>query len=79
MLQLAAGKDYGVDQLLDLGVTRLGLRKHLADEIDRPLDWQRMPLLLPLDYHRRTDDLGHRGNVQKQRFCGLGWDEDREV
>jgi len=39
VLQLASGEDYGVDQLLDLGVTCLGLREHLADEIDRPLDW----------------------------------------
>ena len=63
MLQLTAGEDYGIDQLLDLGVTYLGLRKHLADEIDWPLDWQRMPLLLSLDHYCRTDDLGHRCDV----------------
>ena len=63
VLQLVACKDYGVDQLLNLGVTCLGLREHLADEIDWPLDWQRMPLLLPLDHHRCTDDLGRRGNI----------------
>ena len=39
VLQLSAGKDYDIDQLLDLGITCFGLRKHLADEIDWPLDW----------------------------------------
>jgi len=76
VLQLASGEDYGVDQLLDLGVTCLGFREHLADEIDRPLDGQWVPLLLPLDRHSCTDDLGRRGNIKEQRFCRLRWDQD---
>jgi len=63
VLQLASGEDYDVDQLLDLWVTRFGLREYLADEIDRPLDRQSMRLLLPLDHHSCTDDLGRRGNI----------------
>jgi len=76
VLQLASGEDYGVDQLLDLWVTRFGLQEYLADEIDQPLDRQCMPLLLPLDHHRCTDDLGCRGNIKEQRFCRLRWDQD---
>ena len=76
MLQLASGEDYSIDQLLDLGVTCFGFREHLTDEIDRPLDWQRMPLLLPFDHHSCTDDLGRRGNVKEQWLCGLRWDQD---
>ena len=74
MLQLAAGEDYGIDQLLDLGVTCLSLREYFTDKIDWPLDWQRMALLLPFDYHRCTDNLGRRGDVKEKWFRRLRWD-----
>ena len=35
--QLAPGQDYGVDQLLDLGVACFGLGEHFADEVNRSL------------------------------------------
>ena len=36
--QLASSQDYGVDQFLDVGVVRLSLGEHFADEVDRSLD-----------------------------------------
>ena len=35
--QLAPSQDYGVDQLLDVGVACFGLGEHLADEVNRSL------------------------------------------
>ena len=39
VLQFASGKNYSIDQLLNLGVPYLGFREHLVDEVNRPLDW----------------------------------------
>ena len=39
VLQLASGENHGIDQLLNLRVSYLGFREHLADEVDRSLDW----------------------------------------
>ena len=36
--QLALCQDYGVDQLLDVGVACLGLGEYFADEVNRSLD-----------------------------------------
>ena len=36
--QLASSQDYGVDQLLDVGVACLSLEEHLADEVDMSLN-----------------------------------------
>ena len=36
--QLALSQDYGVDQLLDVGVACFGLREHFIDEVNRSLD-----------------------------------------
>ena len=41
--QLVSSQDYGVDQLLDVGVACFGLGEHLADEVNRSLGGQSMP------------------------------------
>ena len=64
VMQLASSQDYGVNQLLDVGVTRLSLGEHFADEVDRSLDGQSVSLLLPLDDYGRADHLGCRGDVE---------------
>ena len=38
MTQLTPSQDYGVDQLLDVGVACLSLGEHLVDEVNRSLD-----------------------------------------
>ena len=64
MTQFAPGQDHGVDQLLDVGVTCFGLGEHLADEINRSLGGQSMPLFLPLYYYGNADHLGRCGDVE---------------
>jgi len=65
VLQLASGEDHCVDQFLDLWVPYLGFREHLTDEVDRPLDWQRVSFFRPFDHDSRTDNLGCRSDVQE--------------
>ena len=62
--QLASSQDYSIDQFLDVGVACFGLGEYFADEVDRSLDGQSMPLFLPLDYYGRADHLGRYGDVK---------------
>jgi hypothetical protein len=47
VLQLPLGDQDGVQELLDLRITSLGVSQDLADEIDRVLHFESMPYLLP--------------------------------
>jgi hypothetical protein len=65
MFQLSGCNQYGVDQLLNLWVPSFGLIEHLADEVNRALDFVNVAGFLTLD----QDDCGH--NVEKKNIVFL--------
>jgi hypothetical protein len=62
--ELAPREDYRIQQLLDLRVTRLGVRQDLADVVDRPLYRQGVPFLRALHHNHGADHLGGCGHVE---------------
>jgi hypothetical protein len=54
MFQLSGCNQYGIDQLLNLRLPSFGLIEHLADEVNRALDFVHVAGFLTLDY----DDCG---------------------
>ena len=76
--QFAPGQDHGVDQFLDVGVACFGLREHLADEINRSLGGQSVPLFLPLYHYGGADHLGRCGDVEQEGLVdGQGYQDGR--
>jgi hypothetical protein len=76
VVKLAPCEHHRVEQLLDLRVMRLGLRQHLADVVNRALDWQGVALLRTFHHDDGADHLSGCGDVEVQRFTVLGWCED---
>jgi hypothetical protein len=77
--ELAPHEDHRVKQLLDLRITCLRFGQNLADVVDRPLDWQGVPLLHALYHDDGADHLGGHGYVEVQRLAVLRWRKDRGV
>jgi hypothetical protein len=77
--QLPPCQDHRVQQLLNLWVADLGFGQYLADEVDRPLNGQCMPLFLPLDHNRGANHLSGRGDVDQEGFSGSWGHQDRRL
>jgi hypothetical protein len=75
--KLAPRENHCVEQLLDLGVARLGVGQDFADVVHRPLDRQGVSLLRALHNDYGADHLGSRSHVEVQRFVVLWRHKDR--
>ena len=79
MSQLPPCQDHSIQQLLNLWVADLGLGQHFADEVDRPLNGQCMPFLLPFDHNRGANHLSGRGDVDQEGFSVRRGHQDRRL
>jgi hypothetical protein len=71
MFQLSRCNQYGVDQLLNLRLPNFGLIEHLADEVNRGLDFVDMAGLLTLDHDDYGDHAISGRNVEKKNVIFL--------
>ena len=69
----------GVQQLLDLRITSLGLVKNLADEINRTLDLIGVSDLLTFDHNCCADDARSSGDIDQESFVWLWRRHDRRL
>ena len=69
----------GVQQLLDLRITSLGLIKNLTDEIYRTLHLIGVPGLLAFDHDSCADDARDSGNVDQESFIRPWCRHDRRL
>jgi hypothetical protein len=63
--QLPLGDEYGVLQLLDLRVLRLGLGRHFTDEVDGPLYLEYVAHTLSFHHQGCADHLGGGRDVEE--------------
>jgi hypothetical protein len=68
MFQLSRCNQYGVDQLLNLWVPGFALIEHLADEVNRALDFEDMAGFLMLDHDDYGDHAISGHNVEKKNI-----------
>jgi hypothetical protein len=66
MFQLSGCNQDGVDQLLNLRVAGFGLIEHLADEVNRALDFVHVAGFLTLDHDDCGDHAIGGRNVEKK-------------
>jgi hypothetical protein len=71
MFQLSGCNQYGVDQLLNLRVPGFGLIEHLADEVNRALDFVHVAGFLTLDHDDYEDHVIGGHNVEKKNIIFL--------
>jgi hypothetical protein len=71
MFQLSACNQYGIDQLLNLRVPGFGLIEHLADKVNRALDFVHMAGSLMLDHDDCGDHAIGGRNVEKKNVIFL--------
>jgi hypothetical protein len=71
VFQLLECNQDGVDQLLNLRVPSLGLIEHLADEINRALDFIYVTMFLTLDHDDCGDHVIGGLNVEKKDIIFL--------
>jgi hypothetical protein len=78
MFQLSGCNQDGVDQFLNLRVLGFGLIEHLADEVNRALDFVHMARLLTLDHDDCRDHAVGGHNVEKKNIIFLrGYKDQR--
>jgi hypothetical protein len=61
--QLPSADEDGIQELLDLWVTCLGVGQDFTDEVDRTLDFESMTFLLPFHYDGGTHYLSSGRDV----------------
>jgi hypothetical protein len=71
MAQFVRGNQDGIERLLDIGVTSLGLIKYLTDEVYWSLDLVHMPDLLALNDDGSADYPVDCHDVEQQSFTFL--------
>jgi hypothetical protein len=72
--QLSPGDQDGVQELLDLRITGLGIGQDLADKINRALHRESVPCLSPLHNQSSADYLRGGRNVQQEWLLFDWWD-----
>jgi hypothetical protein len=76
MFQLLGCNQDGVDQLLDLRVSRFGLVKYFTDEVDKALDFVHMGGFLTLDHDDCGDHAISGRNIEKKDIISLRSSKD---
>jgi hypothetical protein len=76
MFKLSGCNLYGVDQLLNLQVPGFGLIEHLADEVNRPLDFVYVAEFLTLNHDDCGDHAIGGHNVEKKNVIFLSGYKD---
>jgi hypothetical protein len=76
MFQLSGYNQDGIDQLLNLWVPGFGLIEHLANEVNRALDFVHLAGFLTLDHDDCGDHAIGGRNVEKKNVIFLGGCKD---
>jgi hypothetical protein len=71
MFQLSGCNQDGIDQFLNLRVPSFGLIEHLANEINRALDFVHVARFLTLDHDNCRDHAVGGRNVEKKNVIFL--------
>jgi hypothetical protein len=71
MFQLLGCNQDGIDQLLNLQIPRFGLIEHLADEVNRALDFVHVAGFFALDHDDCGDHAIGGRNVEKKNVIFL--------
>jgi hypothetical protein len=77
MFQLLGCNQDGIDQFLNLRVPSFGLIKHLADKVNRALDFVHVVGFLTLDHDDCRDHAVGGCNVEKKNIIFLRGCKDR--
>jgi hypothetical protein len=77
MFQLSGCNQDGVDQFLNLRVPGFGLIEHLADEVNRALDFVNVAEFVTLDHNDCRDHVVGGRNVEKKNVVFLRGCKDR--
>lgn len=73
---LPLGDKHCVQQFLDLWVPRLGLGRHLTDEVGMSLHLEYMTHTFPFHHQRRVDHLGGGCHVEEEGLAWIGCDQN---
>ena len=76
MQELLDHHQHGVQKLLHLGVSSLGVGEHLPDDVYWSLDLQGMSRLLPLDDEGGAHNMVACRDVEEEGFSPFGSDGD---